>query len=206
MTDHFAALDEPRRPWLDAEALKAKFLALTAQVHPDRWHTASEAARASAHDRYTALNAAYQCLRDPKQRLRHLLELETGARPAVVQQVPEATMELFLEVGRVCREVDTLLAERARITSPLLKVQFFEAAQAATEKLAALQRVLNAQLQALDLALKEWNALWAAAPPAGKANRLSALPIQRLDEVYQAISYLTRWSAQIQERLVQLVL
>ena len=36
MADYFALLDEPRRPWLDPEELKAKFHALTATVHPDR--------------------------------------------------------------------------------------------------------------------------------------------------------------------------
>ena len=40
MTDAFALLSEPRRPWLDAEALKARFLPLSAAVHPDRVHSA----------------------------------------------------------------------------------------------------------------------------------------------------------------------
>ena len=41
MTDYFALLGETRRPWLDTEALKAKFLTLTASVHPDRVHNAT---------------------------------------------------------------------------------------------------------------------------------------------------------------------
>src|SRR5215472_9636832 len=76
MVDYFALLDEPRRPWLDAEPLKEKFLALSATVHPDRVHNLSETERAAAQERYTELNAAYQCLREPKERLHHLLELE----------------------------------------------------------------------------------------------------------------------------------
>ena len=43
MTDHFATLGEPRRPWLDAEALKEKFHRLSGTVHPDRVHGADEA-------------------------------------------------------------------------------------------------------------------------------------------------------------------
>ena len=36
MTDCFALLGEPRCPWLDAEALKSRFLVLSAEAHPDR--------------------------------------------------------------------------------------------------------------------------------------------------------------------------
>ena len=35
MTDYFNLLSEPRRPWLNPEALKQKFLNLSAEVHPD---------------------------------------------------------------------------------------------------------------------------------------------------------------------------
>ena len=42
MSDDFALLDEPRRPWIDAELLKSKFLRLSTAVHPDRFHAATE--------------------------------------------------------------------------------------------------------------------------------------------------------------------
>ena len=35
MTDSFTLLDEPRRPWLDAGALKQKFLPLSSAAHPN---------------------------------------------------------------------------------------------------------------------------------------------------------------------------
>ena len=78
MTDYFALLNEPRRPWIDSEALKARFLVLTAEAHPDRVHNALPAKKKSAHERYTELNTAYLCLREPRESLRHLLELERG--------------------------------------------------------------------------------------------------------------------------------
>ena len=43
MTDSFSLLNEPRRPWLDAGALKQKFLPLSSAAHPDRTHNAPEA-------------------------------------------------------------------------------------------------------------------------------------------------------------------
>src|SRR5687768_10197740 len=121
MTDSFALLNEPRRPWLDLEALKTKFMGLSAAAHPDRAHGAAEPEKQAATSRYAALNAAWRCLSEPRDRLLHLLELELGHKPSGLQQTPADAMELFMDVGRLCREVDQFLAERARATSPMLK-------------------------------------------------------------------------------------
>jgi hypothetical protein len=48
MTDCFDLLGEPRRPWLDAEALKSRFLLLSAEAHPDRVHGGTDEAKAAA--------------------------------------------------------------------------------------------------------------------------------------------------------------
>ena len=68
MTDYFALLDEPRRPWLEPDSLKARFLALSAEVHPDRLHNAPEAQKQAANQQCAELNSAYRCLREPKER------------------------------------------------------------------------------------------------------------------------------------------
>src|SRR5438067_139698 len=106
MTDYFALLGQPRLPWLDGDSLKAKFLELSATVHPDRVHDGSEIEKQSSHQRSAELNAAYNCLREPKTRLQHLLELEAGAKPKQVEQISPGTMELFMKIGQLCREVD----------------------------------------------------------------------------------------------------
>src|SRR6266571_3501873 len=103
MTDYFALLGQTRLPWLDSDSLKSKFLEISATVHPDRVHGASEIEKQSSHQRSAELNAAYNCLREPKTRLQHLLELEAGAKPNDIQQLPSGTMELFIEVGQLCR-------------------------------------------------------------------------------------------------------
>src|SRR5580698_7398988 len=112
MTDYFALLDEARRPWIEPDPLKEKFLALAAQFHPDRFHESPEAERKAAGERYSALNAAYNCLREPRERLRHLLELELGAKPVDIQRVTAEITEAMFEIGRLCQEVDVFLAER----------------------------------------------------------------------------------------------
>jgi len=204
MTDYFALLDEPRRPWLDPEALKTRFLKLTAQVHPDRVHTASESDKGTAHQRFAELNAAYNCLRQPKERLLHLLELERGRKPDGVQKIASATMDLFIEISRHCREADVFLASRANATSPLLKVQLFERGMALTEKLNALLQPLNVRREALIGQMQNLNMAWESAPKVGTPTRVNVLPCSRLEHICREFSFLTRWSEQIRERVVQL--
>ncbi len=200
MNDCFALLHQARRPWLEPEALKQQFIALSTEVHPDRVHNAGPAEREEAQRRYTELNAAYQRLREPKERLQHLLELELGSKPSPVQAVPADLMDLFMEAARLCRETDEFLAETARVTSPLLRVQRFARAQAWTEKLMGLQKRINGGYKTLLDELKRLDAAWCA--PANAPVRQALL--QQCDELCRRFSFFSRWGAQVQERIVQL--
>lgn len=204
MTDHFLLLEVPRRPWLEPEALKQKFLALSSAHHPDRAHNAPAAERAASQARYTGLNAAYSCLREPRTRLRHLLELERGGKPGEVQAIPADLMELFLELSKPMREADAFLREKAAVTSPLLKVRLFERGQEWSDKLAGFQRELRSRHDALLEQVKELDAAWPHHMAADEASRESAL--RRLEQVFRALSFIARWSEQLQERIVQLAL
>jgi len=206
MTDNFALLDEPRRPWLDAEALKQKFVQLSSGTHPDRFHSAPEAERQQATQRYADVNAGYNVLREPRDRLLHLIELELGARPKDVQRIPPGTMDLFVEVGQLCRDVDGFLAERAKVTSPMLKVQMFERGMEWTEKLQQLLQRIHARRDELSAELRQMNAAWESAPAPGSPERSAALPLDRLEQIYRVFSYIARWSEQINERIVQLAM
>lgn len=197
MTDCFTLLEEAHRPWLDPDSLKQKFLALSAQVHPDRVHNSNETEKNAAHLRYMEINAAYNCLRDPKERLRHLLELERGSKPTDLQQIPPDLMNMFMEVSQLCRDTDAFLTEKAKVNSPLLKVQLFERSQAWTEKLTALQQILNRWHERLISELKASDAEWPSA-----SNH--TLTLQHLEELYRLFSYFNRWTAQIQERIARL--
>lgn len=200
MTDYFALLKEQRRPWIDPELLKQKFLALSAEVHPDRVHGAEESQKRAAQECYAEFNAAYNCLREPKERLAHLLELETGAKPRQVQNVPSDLMNAFMEVTTVCRGTDAFLAERNATTSPLLRLQLFERGQEWTEQLMALQGKINSWREELLVRLREIDSDWVK--NAGERKR----SLELLEKNCQLLGYFGRWSAQIQERIVQLSL
>lgn len=195
MTDYFALLDEPRRPWLAAEPLKEKFHALSAEVHPDRVHQASEPDKLAANRRYAELNAAYHCLREPRERVRHLLELELGRKPSDLTNVPDDLMDLFFQVGKLLRDVEAFLGEKSKAASPLLQVQLFERGQEWIEKLGELRKAIAARREPLADELKTLNATWESS---------AAKPLERLLEIWRLLSFYERWLAQIQERVGQL--
>jgi DnaJ-domain-containing protein 1 len=197
--DYFELLNETRRPWLEPEALQQKFLALSASVHPDRVHHLGPAERAAAQQRYVELNAAYRCLREPKDRLRHLLELEMGTVPSEIQRVPPDLMDSFMQVSQVCREADAVVSDKSKTTSPLLKVQCFERAQVEREKVLVLQGKLNARRESLLAELRTIDAKWSAGDRESRGGWLS-----RMEELYRLFSYFDRWLGQLQERVVQL--
>jgi DnaJ-domain-containing protein 1 len=199
VTDNFALLNEPRRPWLDADLLKQKFLAQSASLHPDKIHSASDADKNIAAKKFAELNAAYNCLAEPKSRLLHLLELELGAKPKDIQQIPAALADLFAEVANSCRSADGFLAEKNKATSPLLQVQLFERGQDWVEKLNGLQRKLNELREQLTGELKALDAQWISSDA---VSRKEILP--KLEELYRLFGYFNRWNNQIQERVVQL--
>ena len=196
MADHFILLNEPRRPWLEPETLKEKFHALSAAVHPDRVHNLSESERENAQQQYTELNAAYHCLREPRLRLRHLLELELGRKPSDLTQVPDDLLELFFVIGKALREADAFLAEKEQALSPLIKVQLFERGMDWTETLGKLQQQIGSRRARLIDELKILDAVWSS--PA------TTTTFAQLEQLYRLFSYFDRWLAQLSERSARL--
>lgn len=72
--DHFSLFGLPARFDLDAQALESAWRAVAAQVHPDRYATASSAERRVAMQWAARANEAYRQLRDPLLRARYLCE------------------------------------------------------------------------------------------------------------------------------------
>jgi curved DNA-binding protein CbpA len=202
--DNFALLGQLRQPWLDAGSLKSAFLEISARIHPDRVQAAGMEERAAATRRFAEVNAAYNCLREPKERLLHLLELELGAPPASVQSVRPDMMDLHMETGRICREADRFLATKARAESPLLAAPLFEQGVEWTGRLQAPREQIQLRREGLLAELQGMNAAWKSAPHPASSARAGALPLRRLEEICRTLGYLARCEGQIQERLAQL--
>ena len=187
MPDHFATLDQPRRPWLDPEALRECFHRAAAQHHPD--------AAGGGDERFAALNAAYATLREPAPRLRHLMELAAPdllARPAVI---PPALGDLFMQLAARRRAAETFLQKRSAASSPLAR------ALLAAEQ-SALRLDLDTALAQLttshDTALAELRALDTAWPSHTPAD------LETLATLQARFAFLAKWTAQLREDLFKL--
>ncbi len=204
MLDAFKLCGEIRRPWIEADSLKEKFLRISSEFHPDRFHGMPSAEKEAATAEYADLNAAFTLLREPRDRLAHLLHLERGTPPRDIQRIPPGTMDLFIEVGQLCRDVDAHLAASAGADSPMLRLGRLRAGLEWVERLTALQKRINAQRELLTEEVRGLNPVWADAPPIGAPERAERLPLERLEEIYRVLSYAVRWTGQIQERLTRL--
>ena len=190
----FAAFNLEPGPALDKAALKERFARATADLHPDKFQQAPEPERTAAETHYAELNRAYQTLIDPRQRLLALYELTKGEKPRDVQRIPPGTMDLFVEVGQICRDLDQFLEkkraagrlERARLLSEEMTLQ--DGLTALKGKLEALGTTLEGDLAALD-------AKW----------RAGDKDLNALEAVYRKFSYLARWRQQLEEREIALM-
>ena len=204
MTDAFALLGLERRPWLEPGDIKQRFHERSAAWHPDRHHGSPEHARSEAGRVYSELNSAHQLLAEPRDRLLHLIELESGARPRDIQRIPPGTMDLFVEVGQACRDCDEFLQRRGTATSPMLRLKFMQEGLEWVDRLSEVTARVQARESELAGELRALNGAWEAAPAVGDPARLAALPLERLEQVYRALSYVSRWLGQVRERVVQL--
>jgi DnaJ-domain-containing protein 1 len=198
MTDYFGLLGQPRRPWLDAEVLKQAFFARSSEAHPDRVHGGTEAERQSANQRSSELNTAYACLREPRDRLRHLLELELGRKPSDLQDIPESFASLFMEVAAVCREADGFITRQTAITSPLLRAQSVTDVHEWIERLQTFQRRISELQKELLIELRGLDAEWSEG-----SSRNLLLP--KLERICRWLGFFGRWHSQIQELVNRLM-
>jgi DnaJ-domain-containing protein 1 len=183
MTDFFALLEEPRRPWLDAEALKEKYHGITARQHPDVGGGSEE---------FAEINRAYQTLSDPVARLRHLLELEVPDLATRAQPVPGEVAEYFEPVGKARQAAEGFLKKRAAAASPLAKAllstEQFEVQEGLENVIGGLQEKQEELLSKV----READAVW-------ENDRASV--VQNLPVLWQSLGYVSKWLATLRESL-----
>ena len=191
----FALFELEPGPALDAAALKERFARATSESHPDKFGQAPEAERLAVEARYAALNQAYQTLIDPRARLLALYELTKGEKPRDVQRIPPGTMDLFKEVGEMCRELDDFLERKRATTGRLDRAGLMSGELAMQDALVELRMKLEQFGATVDTEIAALDARW----------RAGDKDLNALEAVYRKYSYLTRWRQKIEEREIALL-
>jgi len=188
MTDHFAALDQPRRPWLDTEALKECFHRASATWHPDVPGSGDAA-------RFAGANAAYSVLRDPAWRLRHLLELEAPEMLSGASEIPPEFAELFMRLAELRQALNTFQKKESAATQGLARALLIEERQSMLKRVMTLKTDLDSSYEGSLAALQALDAEW---------EPRAAACIERLAALQQRLAYLSKWRVQLSEALFKL--
>ncbi|HVZ40569.1 MAG TPA: Fe-S protein assembly co-chaperone HscB [Candidatus Kapabacteria bacterium] len=173
--DYFAFMGIDHELLIDTRMLEQRYFQLSRDFHPDFHTDASEEARQASLDNSSMLNRAYRTLKDPYERARHLLALESrDVSEAQRRQIPPS---LLMEV----MEMQETIAE-ARHGGRDADPERAEALRGIHER---LQTRLNNLRGDLDLLAHEWNAV------AQERERAHKEPIlNRLNELLDTRNYL----------------
>ena len=191
----FALFDLEPAPALDKAELKERFARATAETHPDKFASAPEAERNEAATRYASLNQAYQMLIDPRTRLLALYELTKGEKPRDIQRIPPGTMDLFKEVGELCRTLDEFLERKSATTNRLEKAGLMGEELTLQDALTALRVKLESFAASVEGDVTALDARW----------RGGEKDLNALETVYRKYSYVARWRQQLEEREIALL-
>ena len=181
-------LQLPRRPWLEETDVRTGFQHAGARCHPD--------GKAGSEEQFAKATEAYQTLREPASRLRHLLALEApAAAPAFAGAtgMPAELIALFPKMARVREVIDRWNQRRqiapSALQRALLDHELSTIRREANEASEELMQAMNAAMDDLRKADGEW-------PSAGALQVLPALQSR--------FAFLQKWQAQLREALLRL--
>ena len=140
--DYFEVFGQPRRYEVDLAALEEKYLAISRNIHPDKYAVAGPEMQAFALRASAAVNQAYDVLRDPIHRAEYLLESAGGPSATQNKQVPPdmlgqvMTLREGIDEAKAANDQDVLLeAIRDRLVAQRRGIE---------KRIAALCRDLDA--------------------------------------------------------------
>ncbi|MDQ3621399.1 MAG: J domain-containing protein [Verrucomicrobiota bacterium] len=189
MTDHFAVLNLPRRPWLNPEQLQERFHQIGARLHPD--------VAPQDPNEFARLTSAYQVLREPAARLRHLLELEFPDELTKPAAIPAGLRDLFMQIAPVHEGLAAFLRKHTEATSALARALLASERVGWNRTLGAKRAMLEDRLAGVFEQLRRLDASWSSAVQES-GGELAAL--------HAELSFLGKWTAQLREAQLQLEL
>ncbi|MEY4484722.1 MAG: hypothetical protein RL693_2174 [Verrucomicrobiota bacterium] len=189
IVDHFEVLSLSHRAALKEEVLHQAYADKSRIAHPD--HGGSE-------QHATEVNAAYEALRSPETRLKHLLELSVPEQAKAWRTVPldEGMMQLFSQLGAALESSGKFLERKSKAQSALAKALLTNEEMRHRET-----------LEAIGTAIAEYRAAMESELPTMDSELESASDVtwRKLAAMQARFAYLGRWQTQIRERLLQLM-
>lgn len=189
MTDAFATLGLPRRAALDEETLQEAYAAHSRAAHPDHGGDERRAAE---------VNGAYETLRAPDKRLKHLLELNAPDEAKQWRAVPmdEAMMSLFSDLGKALEASGGFLERKSRAQTALARALLSNEEMQHREALERIGFELDHRRTGLEARLPELDSAIEGRSPAAW---------MQLGRIQAEFAYLAKWHAQVKERLLSLM-
>lgn len=189
IVDHFEVLSLPHRAALSENVLHQAYADKSRIAHPDHGGTEQHA---------TEVNAAYEVLRSPENRLKHLLELSVPEQAKAWRTVPldEGMMQVFSQLGAALEASGKFLEKKSKAQSALAKALLTQEEMQHRETLESIGLAIAQRRTTME---KELPAMDTELETAGDETW------RKLAAMQARFSYLGRWQAQIRERLLQLM-
>jgi len=189
MVDCFAIFGLTRAASLNEEALRNAYTNASKAAHPD--HGGSE-------DLASKVNAAYETLRAPENRLKHLLELASPDEAKRWRTVPldDEMMSLFSALGKALEISAKFIERKAGAQSAIAKALLANEEMQHRESLERMGFEIDQRTKEMEQQLPAFDAEIASEKYSSWA-KIAAMQAK--------FSYLARWQTQVRERLLFLM-
>lgn len=189
MVDCFDVLGLPRRASLTEDALHLAYTSRSRATHPDHGGTEEAAAQ---------VNAAYETLRTPERRLKHLLEIAGPEEARAWRTVPldDGMMAVFGKLGKTMDDSHKFIERKAKAQTALAKALLAGEEMNLREALEGIGFEIQDRRDALERELPEIDSALAGGEVDGW---------KRLAAIQARLAYLGRWQSQVRERLLALM-
>jgi molecular chaperone HscB len=139
--DYFELFGLPRHYDIDGATLSQKYLAISRNIHPDRFATAGAEMQSFALRASAAVNRAFEVISHPHRRAEYLLETSGGKSSAQDKRVPQ---DLLSNVMMLREEIEGAKAAGDADTLARMRSQIEQDRRATQERIAALCAKLSA--------------------------------------------------------------
>jgi molecular chaperone HscB len=139
--NYFELFGMPQSYEVDLGLLEERYLAISRNIHPDKYATAGEEMQAFALRASASVNSAYDVLRDPLHRAEYLLESAGGKSASQDKRVPQ---DMLGQVLMLREELEEAKSSNDRTGIQALRDQVMQRKQVTEHRIVALCKDLHA--------------------------------------------------------------